>query len=189
MTGRALITIVVVLLCSVFAGAQSPADTVAVDTAVVKQYIPKATFDDFRQLKQESTLLGIGNNFACQNYYGIFYMCELPPYNVGKQTYSGRWSNVQYKLSGTDSTHANLILITAELHNPDYAAVTTDLFIDVVRKTLNALGETLPDGLKTAVVNMSDFKIRTNRGYTIRLKAYHTQFDALELKIDATGME
>lgn len=170
--------------------AQMPNDTIfGRDTSVVDIYKPKATFDNFNLLKLESGRFGIGSKFACQNYYGLMHMCELPPYVVGGANYNNRWSNVQYKISGNDSSRANLILITAELHNPDYAMKTIDVFIDVIRKTLNMLGETMPDGLKSSIVGMTEYKIRTPRGYLVRLKVYRTQFDALEVKIDATGIE
>lgn len=178
------------LLAAVAAYAQ-PVDTtsIGVDTSVTATYQPKATFDNFKLLKQETATLGIGNNIACQNYYGIFYMCEFPAYALGTQTGSGRKCNIQYKISGNDSLRANLILMNAELHNPDFATQTCDLFIDIARKTLNMLGEPIPDGLRSAVTNRTDYKVRTARGYVVRLKVFHSGFDALELKIDATGME
>ncbi|UPT66429.1 MAG: hypothetical protein M0D57_18510 [Sphingobacteriales bacterium JAD_PAG50586_3] len=142
--------------------AQLPNDTIfGRDTSIVDIYQPKATFDNFKLLKQESGSFGIGSNFACQSYYGLMHMCELPPYVVGGANYNNRWSNVQYKISGGDSSRANLILITAELHNPDYSMKTLDVFVDVIRKTLNMLGETMPDGLKSAIVSMNEYKIRT----------------------------
>ena len=170
--------------------AQAPADTMSAtpDTTSIAIYQPKATFENFKLLKQEASSIGIGAKTNCQNYYGIFYICEFEPYTIGMAAYDGQKCTIQYKISGNDSLKANLILITAELHNPDHAIQASELFVDVIRKTMTILGEPMPDGLRPAISNRYDFRIRTKRGYTVRLKVYHSSFDALELKIDATGM-
>jgi hypothetical protein len=184
--------IVLFILCllSFAAKAQMPQDSIfGRDTSIVDVYKPRATLDNFKLLKQEVATLGIGSSFACQGYYGIFYMCELPPYVIGGANYNSRWCNIQYKISGNDSVRANLVLITAEIHNPDYQLKTLEAFVDVIRKTMNMMGEVFPADLRSSILDMREFKIRTSRGYVLRLKVYHTQFDALEIKIDATGIE
>ncbi len=184
--------VVLFFLCllSFAAKAQMPQDSIfGRDTSVVDVYTPRATLDNFKLLKQVVSTLGIGSSFACQGYYGIFYMCELPPYVIGGVNYNNRWCNIQYKISGNDSVRANLVLITAEIHNPDYQLKTLEAFVDVIRKTMNMLGEVFPNDLRSSIMDMREFKIRTSRGYVVRLKVYHTQFDALEIKIDATGIE
>lgn len=158
-----------------------------IDKTIV--YTPTATFTNFKELKEETKKIGIGNTFECESYYGIFFMCEMPPFAVGQRNFNGRSCNIQYKISGTDSIRANLILISAELHNPDYKMQTLEELVDVVRKTLNMLGEPMPDNLRYNILSMADYNIRTNRGYTLRVKTYKaTSIEAIEVRIDATGM-
>jgi hypothetical protein len=158
-----------------------------IDKTIV--YTPTATFTNFKELKDEVTRIGIGSTFECESYYGIFFMCEMPPYAVGQRNFNGRSCNIQYKISGNDSIKANLILISAELHNPDYKMQTLEELVDVARKTLNMLGEPMPENLRFSILSMADYNVRTNRGYTLRLKTYKaTSIEAIEMRIDATGM-
>lgn len=161
--------------------------TDTVDKQVI--YTPTATFSNIKLLKEEVAKIGIGNAFACQGYYGIFYMCELQPYTVGLRNYNGRSTNIQYKISGNDSTKANLILISAEIQNPDYKNQALDVLVNTVRKTLNMLGEQMPENLRYNILSMLDYRGRTDKGYTLKLTPFRGNIEAIELRIDATGMD
>lgn len=160
--------------------------TDTIDKRIV--YTPTATFTNFKLLKEEVSKIGIGNAFACQGYYGIFYMCELQPYSVGLRNANGRTSNIQYKISGNDSLEANLILISAEIQNPDYKTQALEAMVDAVRKTLNMLGETMPEALRYNILTMTNLTGRTDKGYTLKLSSFKGNIEAIELRIDATGM-
>lgn len=173
-----------------------PADslkpTLTINDTIDKRivYTPSASFTNFKELKEQAKKIGIGSIFECESYYGIFYMCELQPFAVGSRNFSGRSSNVQYKISGNDSTRANLILISAEIHNPDYKTQTLETMVDVVRKTLNMLGEPMHENLRYNILSMVDYNARTDKGYSLRLKPYkNTTIEAIEMRIDATGMQ
>lgn len=170
----------------------TPADTLptlnATDTIDTQQvYTPTASFSNFKQLKDEITKLGMGNKYACQNYYGIFYMCELEPYKVSSAGLNT--ATIQIKISGNDSTKANLVLISIEIPRIDYKAQSLDVMVNTSRKLLNMLGSTFPDGLRYAILTMDAYSGRADRGYSVRVRPYHGNIEALELRIDATGME
>ena len=160
--------------------------TDTIDPRVV--YSPTATFANLKSIKAEVAKMGMGNSFACGGYYGIFYMCELQPFAVGLRNANGRASNIQYKISGNDSIQANLILISAEIQNPDYKTQTLEALVDAVRKTLTMLGEPMPETLRYNILSMVNLTGKTDKGYTLKLSTYKGNIEAIELRIDATGM-
>lgn len=164
-------------------------DSTKVDTVPQKVvYVPTATFDNFDALKKEVGNLGLGSKYECMNESGLYHACYFEPY-LFKVNYEKK-AKITITVIGNNDKKANLILISTQFLDPDQQAAR-EFVVDLARKVMNMLGEPFSTELRGAIINKTDLKKNTLRGYYLRAKNYNptNANGALDIKIDATGME